>query len=324
MLHSKQIEADYGPFLSRLSSRFEGADLAIANMEFTLAGEPYTGYPAFSAPDAYAEYVHQQGINVFLTANNHILDKGQDGLVRTLSVYDRMEQEGKIRYTGISKDIHQDTCTNPLLFNIRGIRLALINFTYGTNAGSSHAWPKVNRMNRISILPAIERAKRAKADFIIALPHWGMEYQLEHSECQEEMATWLAQNGVDVIVGAHPHVVQDYEKIQVQEEDGKMRTVPVFYSMGNAISNMSAENTRLELMVRLNFTRDLENQKEFLEPEAEFLWCTLPGRLVNSYCTIPVKDYIDRRKDWLLPSDYDNMMKTYWRVKKSSGIEDNK
>ncbi len=323
MMHSRQINADYGPFLQTLSSRFKKADLAVANMEFTLGGKPYSGYPSFSAPDKYAEYVFQQGINVFLTANNHILDKGTSGLTRTISIYDSMEKEGKIRFTGIAKDSHQDSCSYPLLFNIKGIRLALINFTYGTNSGSSSKWPKVNRIKKDDILSALERAKKAKADFVIVLPHWGLEYQLKHCPAQKELAIWLAQNGADVIIGAHPHVVQDYECLNVTGKDGRIRSVPVFYSIGNAVSNMSQENTRLELLVRLKFTRTRDNVKTFLEPEAEFLWCTLPGRLTDSYCTVPVLEYRIRRKEWKIPSDHDNMMRTYWRVKQSSGIEDN-
>ena len=323
MMHARQIDSDYGPFLSKLSPRFQKADLAVANMEFTLAGEPYSGYPAFSAPDHYAEYIYNQGIDLFLTANNHILDKGSAGLERTLSVYKKMEAEGKIRFTGTADTPARDTTCYPLILNIKGIRLAFINFTYGTNAGGSREWPKVNRMKKSSILPALERAERRKADYIIALPHWGEEYQLHHSESQEEMARWLAENGVDVIIGAHPHVIQDYDVLQVKDKNGKERKVPVFYSIGNAVSNMSAENTRLELMVELKFTRDVENETGFLEPEAEYMWCTLPGRLTGSYCTIFVKDYLGKRGQWKTASDYDNMISTYQRIRKSSGIEDN-
>ena len=147
----------------------------------------------------------------------------------------------------------------------------------------------------------------------MALPHWGVEYRLRHSAAQESLARWLADQGVDVIVGAHPHVVQDSCRIG--------RT-PVFYSVGNAVSNMSAANTRLELMVTLRFTRDRTGRTEMLPPQAEFLWCTLPGTLTDNYATIPVKEYIGKRDLWKNPYDYDNMMTTYRRVKAATGIED--
>ena len=167
-------------------------------------------------------------------------------------------------------------------------------------------------------MKAIGRAKDKDADFIIALPHWGIEYQLKHSPAQEELAHWLAENGVDIIIGSHPHVVQDSTYIITQ--DG--RKVPVFYSIGNAISNMSATNTRLELAVSINIARNSEGQTELIEPSVKFLWCTLPGKLFDNFGTIAVKDYIDRKSEWIDKSDYDNMMATYKRVKNVTGIID--
>ena len=310
MMHTRQLGYDFTPFLEQLSGRFREADIAVANMEFTLAGEPYTGYPSFSAPDAYADYAAGLGINVFLTANNHILDKGRSGLLRTLGKYRAMDG---IRVAGTAADEKTDSLAFPLLLTEKGFRIALINFTYGTNSGTAEGWPKVHLEDREEIACAIGRARRLGADFIVALPHWGVEYRLRHSAAQESLARWLADQGVDVIVGAHPHVVQDSCRIG--------RT-PVFYSVGNAVSNMSAANTRLELMVTLRFTRDRQHRLEMLPPRTDFLWCTLPGMLTDNYATIFVQDYIGKRDLWKNPSDYDNMMATWRRVRKETGIED--
>ena len=76
MMHSKQLEYDCSSFIKELGSITADADISIANLEFTLAGKPYSGYPAFSAPDSYAEDLASKGVDIFLTANNHILDKG--------------------------------------------------------------------------------------------------------------------------------------------------------------------------------------------------------------------------------------------------------
>lgn len=310
MMHERQLHYDCTPFLAQLSDRFRSADIAVANMEFPLGGEPYTGYPCFSAPDSYAEYVAGLGVNVFLTANNHVLDKGRAGLVRTLEKYRALEG---VRITGTAEDAHADSLSYPLILTEKGFRIALVNFTYGTNMGTPSGWPKVHLEDREEIGRAFERARSLGADFIVALPHWGVEYRLRHSAAQESLARWLADQGVDVIVGAHPHVVQDSCRIG--------RT-PVFYSVGNAVSNMSAANTRLELMVTLRFTRDRQHQMEMLPPRTDFLWCTLPGMLTDNYATIFVKDYIGKRDLWKNPSDYDNMMATWRRVRKETGIED--
>lgn len=318
MMHTKQLLYDYTGFLEKIRERLTAADLAVANMEFTLAGPPYSGYPAFSAPDGFADYVASCGVDIFLTANNHILDKGHPGVVRTLDYYEKMQEEGIINYTGISADSNKERDNYPLMVALKGVRIAFLNFTYGTNCDISQAWPKVNKMEKDDIMSAINRAKEKKADYIIALPHWGIEYKLKHSEDQEKMAYWLAENGVDMIIGAHPHVVQDSLIIKTKEG----RKVPVFYSLGNAVSNMSAVNTRLELAVTIKIAKSEDGSTELLNPEIDFLWCTLPGRLADNFHTIAVKDYADKRELWIDGTDYDNMMETYSRVKAQTGIED--
>ena len=162
-------EHGYQSFFRHLEDRIARADLAIGNMEFPLAGKPYTGYPSFSGPDDFAQYLSDVGFDVLLTANNHILDKGSAGMRRTIDVLDR---KGLI-YTGIAANEAADTLRNPLLLHVHGVRIAIVNFTYGTNSGSSEKWPRVHYMRKNDILPMLQRAKAADPDFILVLPHWG-------------------------------------------------------------------------------------------------------------------------------------------------------
>lgn len=313
MMHSKQLPYQYDSFLELVSEPLSEADIAVANMEFPLGGAPYTGYPAFSCPDSYPWTVCRQcGIDLCLLANNHILDKGNAGLSRTFSVYDQIRDSLGTQFTGASRNKAEDEDHYPQVMLRKGIRIAFVNFTYGTNMGGSSEWPKVNRMNEQSVDEAFDRAKEKGADFIVALPHWGTEYQLKHSQSQESWARHMVEKGASVIVGAHPHVVQDTTHIS---------GVPVIYSMGNAVSNMSATNTRLELMVTLRFTHDRQTgEKRMLEPELSFMWCTLPGMLRDTYSTILIKDWATRRSEWSNPSDFDNMMQTLRRVSSATGI----
>lgn len=315
MMHSPQFSKDHRIFFSNIAPKMRGADICIANMEFTLAGPPYSGYPAFSSPEYIAGYMADDcGTDVFLTANNHILDKGTKGIRRTLEIYDGLADSLGIRHTGSALDENQRQANYPLILERKGFRIALINFTYGNNLGPQDKWPMVNEMKENDIHAAFERAKEQEAEFIIALPHWGVEYQLRHSSQQERWAKWLIDEGADVIVGGHPHVVQDTTHI---------KGVPVFYSLGNAVSNMSIENSRLELAVTLRFVVDrASGEKTMLEPQLDFMWCTLPGNLTGSYATIYVKEWANRKDDWLIPSDFENMIATYDRVKAATGIED--
>lgn len=318
MMHARQLQYNYNEFLRPIEHLISKADLAVANMEFTLAGEPYSGYPAFSAPDGYARYAARCGIDIFLTANNHILDKGKKGLERTMDIYDRMQEEGLIKYTGISRSKEDEALNYPLIIPLKGIRIALLNFTYGTNSSIREGRPKVNLIDKADIMEALKRAKAKNADYIIALPHWGNEYILKHSDAQEELALWLAENGVDMIVGSHPHVVQDSTVIIAPEG----RAVPVFYSVGNAVSNMSATNTRLELAVNIRIVKEPDGSSRMIEPTVKFLWCTLPGKLFDNFGTISVSEYLDRHEEWIDKADYNNMKATYRRVKDATGIKD--
>ena len=291
-------EYGFGSFFKHIEDRIGEADLAIGNMEFPLAGKPYTGYPAFSGPDEYPQYLSDVGFDVFLTANNHILDKGTAGLRRTIEV---LERKG-LMYTGVAGTAVADTLLNPLMLHVRGLRIALVNFTYGTNVGPWDKWPKVNYMRKSEILPMLERAKASEADLVMVFPHWGIEYLLHHDKEQEELARWLLENGADVIVGHHPHVIQD-----VQWIEGK----PVIYSLGNALSNQNDLNSRLEMAVTLRIVLQRDKEPQLLEPSYEYLWCTKPGMVEDSYSAVPVTmpDTL-----WRVKSDHADMLATYKKV----------
>lgn len=331
MMHQGQIDNalqgdgsySFTTYFKEMNGLISDSDLTVANMEFTLAGPPYTGYPSFSAPDEYAVHACRSGIDVFLTANNHILDKSRRGILKTLERYDEMEEAGMVKYTGCAADRDSDEKHNPLFLAVKGIRIALINFTYGTNQELECEYPLVHRIDTAWIGNAIRRAKAAQVDYIIALPHWGTEYVLTHSASQRKLALWLAQQGCDAIVGAHPHVLQDMECLQVGNESGiGMKEVPVAYSLGNMVSNMSAPNTRIGMVLRMRIATDCHGNHEMLPLKPVLTWCTRPGTLTPSYCVIPVKDYLCRRDLWIAPYDHDNMVDNYERVKSITNIED--
>lgn len=336
MLHSAQIENcfsryaatdhkadpaesghyDFSPCFSEIRTLLEDADICAANMEFTLAGPPYSGYPAFCAPDSYAGYAADCGVDIFLTANNHILDKGASGVLRTLEVYRGMKERG-ILDTGCFADSVSMQERYPLIVEKKGLRIAFVNFTYGTNVTADSGFPAVCMIDREKIASAMEKA-RNEADVIIALPHWGTEYALKHSAGQEEMAEFLVRRGADAVIGSHPHVVQDTGIIKALDGD----YVPVIYSTGNIISNMSADNTQIGLVVTVPVVRYMDGEARLCEPEFTFTWCSLPGGLTDSHITIPVLEFERRRSEWQDPADYDRMMESYRRIKETSGIKD--
>lgn len=342
MLHSSQIENagkrfrenmpgtydphqafDFSPYFMDIRDSLEKPDIAVANMEFTLAGEPFTGYPSFSAPDSYADYIADCGIDIFLTANNHILDKGRHGIARTMARYGELGQRKGIHVTGASSDETRYLNENPLIIQRKGMKIAFVNMTYGTNASVAGEYPKVNRISdRKGMETLMERAEASDPDFTVVLPHWGSEYVMSHSESQERLAEWLAGKGADIIIGAHPHVIQDSSTVKVTAADGGSRNVPVFYSLGNAISNMSAKDTQTGLLVNVRVIKEMNGKTRIHSIGCSYMWCSLPGRLTDSHCTILVKDYIGKRHLWKMPYEYDKMIQTYERVRRTTGILD--
>ncbi len=322
MMHEKQIQTasrpdgsyDFSSYFMFIEDEIRDADLAVANMEFTLAGEPYSGYPCFSAPDSFAEYLAECGFDIFLSANNHIFDKGTAGAERTIGIYRRLKDSHGIKFTGIAGDAEELKENTPLFIRRKGMTLALLNLTYGTNTGLQTFWPRTNYIGeKQKLTDALERAGGNDADFIMAFPHWGTEYVLEHSGKQEEAARMLVEYGADIIIGAHPHVIQDCGMI-----DG----VPVAYSLGNAVSNMSAANTQLELMATIRIIREMNGNIKMLPLEFTYLWCSRPGGFNDSYTVVPVREFIDRKSEWKNVNDYYKMTSTYEKVKKETGIND--
>ena len=317
-LQSKSF--DFSHYFSDIENDIKNADLAVANMEFTLAGEPYSGYPSFSAPDSFAEYLAKCGIDVLLTANNHILDKGGKGYSRTMSICDSLMLQHGTMTTGSSATREGFVRNNPLLTIVNGIKIALVNFTYGTNSSVSSEYPKINREGSSDLKESMMRAKEYGADIIIALPHWGEEYNLKHSSSQEETANWLADNGADIIIGSHPHVIQDSLTIN----SGNGRKIPVIFSLGNAISNMSAPNTQAGLLLTVNLLRRSNGKTCITGIDYQYTWCSLPGRLSDSHTVIKIKEYLSRKELWKAPYEWHKMTDTYYRIQEKTGITDKK
>lgn len=253
MQHGPQIKAalrpdssyNYDECFARVRPVIEDADVAIGNFEVTLGGKPYAGYPRFSAPDEYLQAIIDAGIDIVLTANNHCLDTGKDGLERTIMMMDSVG----VPHIGTYVDEFERDENYPYILEQNGIRVSFLNFTYGTNGLTAKSPNIVNMMDTVVIAQDLVKAQAMNPDVIIAIPHWGIEYETLPSKEQRMIAKWLLDNGVDHVIGGHPHVAQPMELLN----DGKNF---VAYSLGNVISNQSKPNTYGGYMVRLDFVKN--------------------------------------------------------------------
>ena len=316
MSHSPQVTAalrsggnrdnpadfDYSDCFRHVRDRFDAADYVVANMEFPCGVTPYTGFPQFSAPQSLAYEAQRVGIDLFLTANNHICDKGRTGIDSTYAIYTRMG----IPFTGIYRSEGEELLNNPLIANIKGHDIAFINFTYGTNGLPVPQPWRVNLLDSTHVKAVIERARARGAELIVALPHWGEEYHLVPSESQRRWVDFLHRNGVAAIVGSHPHVVQPAV------------FAPPFataYSLGNFMSNQSDVNTQIGMLYELVLTDDGQDGLAIAEANPTYTWCSRRRMLEPNYTVIPILDWIGRRDDWLDKSDYDKMLREWTALK---------
>ncbi len=241
MGHDSQIAAaydattkkfDYSRCFQYVKPYIENVDLAIGNLEVTLAGPPHKGYPQFSSPDALAQTLKAVGFDALVTANNHCVDRGKKGLERTIMMLDSLH----IPHTGTFTDTVSRMNDHPLLLEKNGFRLALLNYTYGTNGLPVYKPNIVNRLDTAVMRKDLRRARELKPDVIVVFTHWGTEYQSLPSKEQKMLTEFCFKHGAQLVIGAHPHVIQPMEWRKEQNQF-------VAYSLGNFVSGQRKRYT---------------------------------------------------------------------------------
>jgi poly-gamma-glutamate capsule biosynthesis protein CapA/YwtB (metallophosphatase superfamily) len=241
MQHDSQISAaydpvnkryDYTPCFQYIKPYIESADLAIGNLELTLAGPPYKGYPQFSSPDELLIGLKDMGMDVLVTANNHCVDTGKKGLERTIDMLDSMD----ILHTGTFKESVDRLNDHPLLIEKDSFRISLLNYTFSTNGLPVTKPNIVNRIDTAVIRRDLILAKAQKPDVIIVFVHWGVEYQSLPNAQMKMVTEFCFNNGAQMVIGAHPHVLQPMEW-------RKDKNQFVAYSLGNFVSGQRKRYT---------------------------------------------------------------------------------
>lgn len=271
MQHMPQVEAarrgdgfDYGPCFEALRPLFRRADLAVVNLETTLTRSGrYTGYPLFRSPAALADALHEAGVDAAVLANNHCCDGGAEGIRTTLGELDRCG----IAHTGVFADSLSAAEGHPLYFNLRGIRVALLDYTYGTNGMPVPRGMAVNRIDTLRMAADLEAARRCGADYRVVCIHWGTEYESRPDDGQRRLAAALRRYGADAVIGSHPHVVQ------AAEADSSFIAV---YSLGNLVSNQRKRRCDGGLLAEVTLTRYPDGRLEHALRTIP-VWVAMPG-----------------------------------------------
>lgn len=259
---AKQENGDYdfSSMLKALEDVIPKYDLAFYNQETILGGKELglSTYPAFNSPQEFGDNMLSLGFNLVSLANNHTLDRGEKAVKSSLAYW-----KDKPALTAGSYESFQ-TRNAPKILEKNGIKYALLAYTYGTNGipvpkGKEYL---VNVYTKAMLENDI-RAIREQVDLLIVSMHWGIEYEFEPSAEQKKYARLLADLGVDLVIGTHPHVVQPVEYIG---------DTLVFYSLGNLISAQKGTNKRIGMLGSVEIEK-LENGKVAIKnPKAELIY----------------------------------------------------
>lgn len=258
---------DYKPMIRFAKPWIEQANYAVVNLETTFAGGPdYSGFPAFNTPDALGDALKDAGFDLVSTANNHCLDRGYDGMVRTLDVLDNLG----LAHVGTYRSAEERAAQNGVhVADVGGIKVAFLSYTYGTNGipvSKSHPdtvnllhtdyMSDAQVLDTARIADDLAAAEALSPDLIAVIVHWGVEYQTTQNEHQEEIADFLFDHGADVILGSHPHVLQPMETRTLTDRDGTTHTGFVCWSLGNFISSQNDEYTDTTVVLNLELTKN--------------------------------------------------------------------
>lgn len=267
---------DYTPCFEWVRPIIQKADLAIGNLELTLPGKPpYKGYPRFRSPDDLALALRHAGFDVLVTSNNHSNDGGKMGVINTILTLD----DYYFYHTGTFQNQKIRDAYYPLIIYKGPFKLAILNYTYGTNGLPTKAPTIVNEIDEKQIEKDMSEAEALGPDAVIVIMHWGQEYQLNENREQQKLTDKIFDWGADLVIGAHPHVIQPVKTRPLPKDENK--TGLVAYSLGNFISGQRKTNTDGGLMLEVTLKKALSTGSTF----------------VDTHNYIPVWRYIEKGED---------------------------
>jgi poly-gamma-glutamate synthesis protein (capsule biosynthesis protein) len=278
MVHGQQLaiarkgkEYDFSYQFPKIAGLLADSYL-VGNLETVLAGEgsSYAGYPAFNTPDSFLLALKSLGLDAVTLANNHIMDRKAEGAKRTVGL---LEGAG-IKWTGLG--LGEIPPNAPLLVEHGGLRWAFLSFAYGSNTVLPQKDPSsglhLNVMNEEDVLSGIKAAKALSPDVLAVFFHWGNEYQLSPTKGQKDMAALCLQNGAQLVIGTHPHVLQPMEIAQTPEGPAL-----VAYSLGNFVSNQRSLPRERSVVLAVEMERNPDGRARLAKVEVAPIWTLARG-----------------------------------------------
>lgn len=274
---------NFNPIFENVKNILQLPDILTANQESMLGGTGIgvSSYPTFNSPHEVADALVNTGVDIVSMANNHTLDKGERGILSAT------EYLNSIGLPHVGSFLNEEDRQKLRIIDKNGIKLAFLSYSYGTNGipvpeGKDFL---VNLINRDIMKEEIHRAKK-EADVVVMSIHWGNEYQRIPTNDQKDLAQFLANEGVDIIFGSHPHVLQPMEWIPT--DDG--RKVFVIYSLGNFISGQMRDYKDIGGMATVEITKEVTDAGQSIEMSNPMFYPTYVSSQRNSnYQVVPLE-----------------------------------
>ncbi|WP_165842244.1 CapA family protein [Paenibacillus xerothermodurans] len=298
---------DFDGMFEEVAPVLRSADLTIGNLETTFAGtddttsfmrqprNPKTRYPLFNCPDDLAPALKRAGFDVLTTANNHCMDYGIAALQRTLNILDQND----IAHTGTFRTLQESK--QLLIKDVKGIKIGVLAYTLGTNSirvKQKQQWA-VNRIRAEQITNDLRRLKK-KTDFVIVSMHFGREYELQPSSRQKRLVRMLFKHGANMVLGAHPHVIQPAIFTSVRDVEGVRKKRFAIYSLGNFITTRLKRNNHTKNGVIAQFTLAKDDRGEVEISSVEFVPTWVKEAQTHNgakYQIVPLGEAVDNPTD---------------------------
>ena len=258
--HVEDDSFDFTGVFTEVKQFLSGSDLTIGNLETVFAGKSkgYSGFPFFNTPDDFLFALKDSGFDLLITANNHALDQGEEGVLRTIEKLN----EYQLNYTGAFSS--QNDRDSIRIFNLSDVKLSVIAYTFSTNDVPLHKGKDylINMIDFKLIGKDIESAREAGAEIVLVHFHYGSEYKREPTAYQKDVVNKTIELGADIIIGGHPHVIQPVDYFKTN--GGKMDTGFVAYSIGNFISNQRWRYSDAGMILSLEITKNLKSDSVYI------------------------------------------------------------
>jgi poly-gamma-glutamate capsule biosynthesis protein CapA/YwtB (metallophosphatase superfamily) len=298
MCHAEQFDYallrngkfDFNPSFQFIKKYLINSDFSFGNLETVTGGKNrgYSTYPLFNSPDEYIAALKNSGFDLVTTANNHALDQGKIGIIRTIKELDK----NKINYTGTFNSPRDRDSIR--IFNIKGIKIAFLAYTYGTNGNiiPPNDPYLVNIIKTSLIDRDIKRARENGAEIVLVYFHFGIEYSSKPSSYQRDIVKNAINGGADIIIGSHPHVLQPVEYFKTR--NARLDSGIIIYSMGNFFTAQHHRFTRAGAMFNFKISKNFWNDSIYISKVSYAPTFVFDGKVKNKseYFILPSEEAI--------------------------------